>query len=108
VDLVRRIQVRALPNRKNAGGGVLEIEKGANMSRFLPLATIAAGALACVLAVGSAHAAPASGNILGKLTTASEAGTSIEKAGYRHHRKWWKKRYYKRHRHHHRHHRRWH
>jgi hypothetical protein len=93
---------------KNAGGGVLEIEKGANMSRFLPLATIAAGALACVMAVGSAQAAPVSGNILGKLTTASEAATSVEKAGYRHHRKLWKKRYYKRHRHHHRHHRRWH
>jgi hypothetical protein len=93
---------------KNADGGVLEIEKGANMSRFLPLATIAAGALACVMAFGSAQAAPASGNILGKLTTASEAATSVEKAGYRHHRKLWKKRYYKRHRHHHRHHRRWH
>ncbi len=82
------------------------------MSRFLPLATIAAGALACVMAVGSAQAAPASGNILGKLTTASDAASSVEKAGYRHHhrwhhRKWWKKRYYKRHHHHYRH-RRWH
>jgi hypothetical protein len=75
------------------------------MTRFLPLAAIA-GALACVVAVGSAQAAPASGNILGKLTTASEAGTSVEKAGYRHHHRWWKKRYYKR-RHYHRHHR-WH
>ncbi|MDP1908191.1 MAG: hypothetical protein WC684_08955 [Hyphomicrobium sp.] len=76
------------------------------MSRFLPLAAIA-GALACVVAVGSAQAAPASGNILGKLTTASEAGTSVEKAGYRHHRRHWRWRLYKRH-HHHRHHRRWH
>ncbi|MBC7832381.1 MAG: hypothetical protein H7Y62_10220 [Hyphomicrobium sp.] len=79
------------------------------MTRFLPLAAVA-GALACVVAVGSAQAAPASGNILGKLTTVSDAGISVEKAGYRHqrnyhHRKWWKKRYYKRHRHHHRHHR---
>jgi hypothetical protein len=74
------------------------------MTRFLPLAAVA-GALACVVAVGSAQAAPASGNILGKLTTASETSSSVEKAGYRHHRKWWKKRYYKRHRHHH--HRRW-
>ncbi len=55
------------------------------MTRFLPLAAVA-GALACVVAVGSAQAAPASGNILGKLTTASEAGTSVEKAGYYHHR----------------------
>jgi hypothetical protein len=75
------------------------------MTRFLPLAAIA-GALACVVAVGSAQAAPASGNILGKLTTASEAGSSVEKAGYYHHRKWWKKRYYKRHRYYQ--HRRWH
>ncbi len=75
------------------------------MTRFLPLAAIA-GALACVVAVGSAQAAPASGNILGKLTTASEAGSSVEKAGYHHHRKWWNKRYYKRHRYYQ--HRRWH
>jgi hypothetical protein len=74
------------------------------MTRFLPLAAVA-GALACVVAVGSAQAAPASGNILDKLTTASETSSSVEKAGYRHHRKMWKKRYYKRHRHHH--HRRW-
>ena len=75
------------------------------MTQFLPLAAIA-GALACVVAVGSAQAAPASGNILGKLTTASEAGSSVEKAGYYHHRKWWNKRYYKRHRYYQ--HRRWH
>ena len=81
------------------------------MSRFLPLAAIA-GALACVVAVGSAQAAPASGNILGKLTTASEAGTSVEKAGYRHHRRHWRWRFFKRHHHHHhrhyRRHHRWH
>lgn len=81
------------------------------MKKFLPLAAVA-GALACVVAVGSAQAAPASGNILGKLTTASEVGTSVEKAGYRHHRRWhhhrwwWKKRHYRRHHHHRRHH--WH
>ncbi len=74
------------------------------MKRVLPLAAIA-GALAAVVAVGSAQAAPASGNILGKLTTVGENGTSVEKAGYRHHRKWWKKRYYRRHHHHHRRHR---
>ena len=75
------------------------------MNRFFPLAAVV-GALACVVAVGSAQAAPASGNILGKLTTASEAGTSVEKAGYRHHRRHWRWRFYKHHQHH-RHHRRW-
>ena len=75
------------------------------MNRYFPLAAVA-GALACVVAVGSAQAAPASGNILGKLTTASEAGTSVEKAGYRHHRRHWRWRFYKHHQHH-RHHRRW-
>ena len=79
------------------------------MTRFLPLAAIA-GALACVVAVGSAQAAPASGNILGKLTSASEAGTSVEKAHYyrRHHRHHWRWRFYKRHHHHHRRWHRWH
>ena len=88
------------------------------MKRVLPLAAIA-GALAAVVAVGSAQAAPASGNILGKLTTVGETGAAVEKAGYRHHRRWhhhrhwWKKRYYRRHhhhghRHHYRRHRHWH
>lgn len=84
------------------------------MNRLLPLTAIA-GALACVVAVGSAQAAPVTGNVLGKLATASEAGSTVEKAHYRHHRKyyrnwWWKKRYYKRHHHHHhyRKHRHWH
>lgn len=83
------------------------------MKRVLPLAAIA-GALVAVVAVGSAQAAPASGNILGKLTTVSENGAAVEKAGYRHHhRHWWKKRYYRRHhhhghRHHYRRHRHWH
>ncbi len=76
------------------------------MKRVLPLAAIA-GALVALVAVGSAQAAPASGNILGKLTTVGENGAAVEKAGYRHrhrwhhHRKWWKKRYYRRHHHHH-------
>jgi hypothetical protein len=81
------------------------------MKKLLPLAAVAG--LLAVVSVGSAQAAPASGNILGKLTTASENGTAVEKAGYRHHRRWnshrwwWKKRYYRRHYHrHHRHH--WH
>jgi hypothetical protein len=78
------------------------------MTRVLPLAAVA-GALACLVAVGSAQAAPVSSNVLGKLTTASESNGVVEKAHYRHHRKWWKKRYYKRHyKRHHRHHRRWH
>ena len=53
--------MRALPNRKNAGGSALEIGKGTDMTQLFPLATVAAGALACVVAVGSAQAAPASG-----------------------------------------------
>jgi len=78
------------------------------MTKLLPLAAVA-GALACVVAVGSAQAAPASGNILGKLTSVGEQNTAIEKAHYRHHRRWWwKKRYYKRHHHHHRRWHRWH
>lgn len=77
------------------------------MKKFLPLAAVA-GALACFAAVGGAQAAPASGNILGKLTTVGQADATVEKAHYRHHRKWWKKRYYKRHRHHHRRGHRWH
>ncbi len=84
------------------------------MKRILPLAAVA-GALACFVAVGSAQAAPASGNVLGKLTTVGENSSAVEKTHYRHHRryhhrKWWKKRYYKRHHHHHHrhhHHRRW-
>ncbi len=77
------------------------------MKKLLPLAAVA-GALACFVAAGSAQAAPVSSNVLGKLTSVSDQNSVIEKAGYRHHRKWWKKRYYKRHsyRHHRRHH--WH
>ncbi len=78
------------------------------MARFVPLAAIA-GALACVVAAGSAQAAPASANILGKLTTVSDtSGVAVEKVHFRKkhhhhrwHRKYWKKRYYKSHRHHH-------
>jgi hypothetical protein len=74
------------------------------MIRLVPLAAVA-GALACVVAVGSAQAAPASGNILGKLTTASDAGSSVEQAGWRrhhrHHRRWWFFRHHRHHRHHH-------
>ncbi|MFN3622530.1 MAG: hypothetical protein ACK4TP_00570 [Hyphomicrobium sp.] len=74
------------------------------MKKFLPLAAVA-GAL--FLAAGSAQAAPVSSNVLGKMTSASEQNSVVEKAHYRHHRRWWwKKRFYKRH--HHRHHRRWH
>ena len=58
------------------------------MTRLLPLAAVA-GALTCVVAVGSAQAAPASGNVLGKLTAASQSNSTVEKAHYRHHRRWW-------------------
>lgn len=79
------------------------------MKKLLPLAAVA-GALVFA-AVGSAQAAPVSSNVLGKMTTISQDNGVVEKAGYRHHRKWhkhrwYKKRYYKKHHHHH-HHRRW-
>lgn len=78
------------------------------MKKLLSLAAVA-GAL--LVAVGSAQAAPVSGNVLGKMTSVSQDNSVVEKAHYRHHRKWYKKRYYKkrwykRHHHHH-HHRRW-
>lgn len=67
------------------------------MKKLLPLAV---GTLACFVALGSAQAAPASGNVLGKLTTAGKSNSAVEQAHYRrHHRWWWKKRHY---RHHHR------
>jgi hypothetical protein len=77
------------------------------MKKLLPLAAVA-GAIACFAVAGSAQAAPASGNILGKLTTVGESNSTVEKAHYRHHRRWWwKKHYYRKHyRHHRRHH--WH
>ena len=76
------------------------------MTRFLPLAAVA-GALACVVAVGSAQAAPASGNILGKLANVSEKAPAAEQVHWRrHHRHYWRKRWFFK-RHHHRHHRRW-
>jgi hypothetical protein len=52
------------------------------MYRAVPL-TIAASALACVLAVGSAQAAPANTGILGKLTTAAQSSSQVEQAGWR-------------------------
>jgi len=68
------------------------------MSRMIPL-TVAAGALACIVAAGSAQAAPASGITLGKLANVTPATASVEKVYWRHHRYWrW---------HHRRHWRRW-
>jgi uncharacterized cupredoxin-like copper-binding protein len=48
------------------------------MTRMIPL-TIAAGALACIVAAGSAQAAPASGIAFGKLANATAATASVEK-----------------------------
>lgn len=53
------------------------------MKRIVPL-TVVAGALACVLAAGSAQAAPATSGILGKLTAAAQSSSQIEQVGWRH------------------------
>ncbi len=58
------------------------------MNRAVPL-TIAAGALACVLAAGSAQAAPPNTGILGKLTATAQTSSQVEKAG-------WRRRHYRR------------
>lgn len=71
------------------------------MKKYLPLAAVA-GALACFVAAGSAQATPASGNVLGKLTTVGQSGSTVEKAHYYHHRRYWRHRHYW-HRHHRRH-----
>jgi len=71
------------------------------MKRLIPL-TAVAGVLACFVAAGTAQAAPASGSVLGKLTTVNQSAAAVEKVHYRrHHYRWWK------HRHHRRHHHRW-
>jgi hypothetical protein len=70
-------------------------------------ATAVAGALAALVTVGAAQAAPASGSMLGKLANVSEKAPAAEQVHYRRrHHNWWRWRFYKRH-HHHRHHRRW-
>jgi hypothetical protein len=71
--------------------------EGTAMTKMIPL-TVAAGALACIVAAGSAQAAPASGVALGKLTNVAPAAASVDKVYWRH--RYW--RY-----HHRRHWRRW-
>ena len=65
------------------------------MKRLLPL-TAVASVLACFVALGTAQAAPASGSVLGQLTTAKQASVAVEQVGMRRHHRWWKKRYYRR------------
>ena len=65
------------------------------MTRMFPL-TVAAGALACIVAAGSAQAAPASGIALGKLTNAAPANVAVEQVYWRrhwryHHRRHWRR-----------------
>ena len=52
------------------------------MIRAVPL-TVVAGALAVVLAAGSAQAAPANTGILGKLTATAQSSSQIEQVGWR-------------------------
>jgi hypothetical protein len=53
------------------------------MKRIVPL-TAVAGALACLLAAGSAQAAPATSGILGKLTATTQSSSQIEQVRWRH------------------------
>jgi len=52
------------------------------MNRAVPLAVVA-GALAVVLAAGSAQAAPANTGILSKLTAAAQSSSQVEQVGWR-------------------------
>jgi hypothetical protein len=67
------------------------------MTRLIPL-TAVAGVLACFVAAGTAQAAPASGNFLGKFTAANQASVAVENVHWRRYH-WW--------RHHHRRHHWW-
>ena len=65
------------------------------MTKLIPL-TVAAGALACIVAAGSAQAAPASGIALGKLANVTPANASFEQVYWRrhwryHHRRLWRR-----------------
>ena len=59
------------------------------MTRILSM-TAAAGILACVLAAGSAQAAPVSADVLGH-ATATHAGSAVEQVYWRrYHHRWWR------------------
>jgi uncharacterized cupredoxin-like copper-binding protein len=65
------------------------------MTKLIPL-TVVAGALACIVAAGSAQAAPASGIALGKLANVTPANASVEQVYWRrhwryHHRRHWRR-----------------
>ena len=65
------------------------------MTKLIPL-TVAAGALACIVAAGSAQAAPASGIALGTLANVTPANASVEQVYWRrhwryHHRRHWRR-----------------
>ena len=81
-------------------------ERGIVMIKLIS-ATAVAGALAALVAVGAAQAAPASGSMLGKLAAVSDKAPAAEQVHWRrHHRHHWRKRWFYK-RYHHRHHRRW-
>ena len=65
------------------------------MTRMIPL-TVAAGALAYIVAAGGAQAAPASGITLGKFANVAPATASVEQVYWRrhwryHHRRHWRR-----------------
>ena len=63
------------------------------MTRIIPLSAVA-GVVACVLAAGSAQAAPVSSDVLGKAASTNHS-SSVEQVHWRRHHHWWRYRYYR-------------
>jgi hypothetical protein len=67
------------------------------MTRIIPLSA-AAGLIACVLAAGSAQAAPVASGVLDKLAATNTGSNAVEQVHWRrHHHHYWRYRYYRRH-----------
>jgi hypothetical protein len=66
------------------------------MNRLIPLSA-AAGVVACVLAAGSAQAAPVASGVLDKLATANNGTSAVQQVYWRRHHRYWRYRYYRRH-----------
>lgn len=76
------------------------------MTRFVPL-TAAAGALACLLAAGSAQAAPVTVDVFGKSVAVKPAASIVDQVHWRRHHRWWRWHHHRRHHRYWRYHRRW-
>jgi hypothetical protein len=66
------------------------------MNRLIPLSAVA-GVAACVLAAGTAQAAPVSGGVLDKLATTNHSSSVEQVYWRRHHHRYWRYRYYRHH-----------